>query len=73
MNIINLFLSTFERTIYKKNTGNKVIPITDVMSMPFNYNMQVNDIETGLFHGGLGTNPFECRINIRYDEEPEYM
>lgn len=65
-NMITSFLSTFERTIYKKTTGNKIIPITDVHITPINdihSEPIVDDIETGLYPNSL---IHECRINIHY-------
>ena len=44
INMIHSFLSTLERTICKKNTSNKIIPVIDYQS---------GDIETGLLHGTL--------------------
>ena len=63
MNFINI-ISSFLSPIYKKNTGSKVMPITDVMPgnkiIPL-MDCQTGDIETGLLYG----NPRdECRIYI---------
>ena len=58
INIINIFLSTFERTMYNKNKLQKITPINDNDSEPI-----VDDIETGLYPNSL---IHECRINIHY-------
>ena len=58
INIINIFLSTFERTMYNKNKLKKITPINDSDSIPI-----VDDIETGLYPNSL---IHECRINIHY-------
>lgn len=58
INIINIFLSTFERTMYNKNKLQKITPINDNDSIPI-----VDDIETGLYPNSL---IHECRINIHY-------
>ena len=58
INMINIFLSTFERTMYNKNKLKKITPINDSDSIPI-----VDDIETGLYPNSL---IHECRINIHY-------
>jgi len=58
INMISSFLSTFERTIYKKPTGNKIIPLGKIIPL---IDYQSGDIETGLLHGTLRD---ECRIFV---------
>ena len=56
-NIINSFLSTFERKIYKLA---KIQPIFDNVI----YLNVTFDIETGLYYGEEGIH--QCRITIQY-------
>jgi len=63
INIINIFLSTFERTMYNKNKLQKITPINDSDSDSDDSIPIVDDIETGLYPNSL---IHECRINIHY-------